>query len=74
MSYPHFAVNGDLNLCYLFMQELEGCFRNKMYPHTFCQNQIDDFLECHSRQKHVHSYNNIESSHEDGLLSNGKRK
>ena len=38
MSYPYFGVNGELNLCYLFMQELKTCFNNKIYPQTNCKN------------------------------------
>lgn len=38
MSYPYFGMNGDLNLCYLFMQELRKCHENKIYPQTRCSN------------------------------------
>ena len=53
MSYPWYSVNGDMNPCYFYMQELKQCHQTKMYPHTNCRNEAEDFVECHNRQKHV---------------------
>lgn len=53
MSYPYFAVNADLNLCYLYFQYMQNCMENKIYPQTRCKNEVEDFIECHNRQKHV---------------------
>lgn len=44
MSYSYFGVNGELNLCYLYMQELIKCYDNKIYPQTNCKNEKEDFL------------------------------
>lgn len=73
MAYPYFGVNGDLNYCYLFMQEVEKCFNAKLYPQTRCKNEVEDFLECHNRQKHVLTALNLESSIEEGQRSNDER-
>lgn len=53
MSYPWYSIDGDMNMCYLYMQELKSCHDTKIYPQTNCKNEAEDFIECHSRQKHV---------------------
>ena len=56
MSYPWFSLDGDMNMCYFYMQEVKQCHENKIYPQTNCKDEREDFLECHTRQKHV-NYN-----------------
>lgn len=53
MSYPWIGVAGDFNYCFMYMTELKKCHENKLYPKTRCQNELEDFTECHNRQKHV---------------------
>lgn len=44
MSYDFTSFNGELNLCYLFLQEYKKCSRNKMYPKTNCVHEEEDFI------------------------------
>ena len=48
-----YSLNGDLNYCYLYMQQLKECHRQKMYPHTKCAHEREDYLECHNKKKYV---------------------
>lgn len=52
-SYPALQIGGDLNPCYFYFHELRYCSENNLFPKTQCQNEREDFLECHSRAKQV---------------------
>lgn len=39
MSYDFSSFNGELNLCYLFLQEFKKCHATKIYPKTNCARE-----------------------------------
>lgn len=59
MSYPETSIGGgNLNPCYFYLQEVRHCTENNLYAKTVCNNQIEDFMECHNRAKQVQFYLN----------------
>ena len=50
------GVNGLTHPCYVFYQRMNFCINKESFYTRMCLEEIEDWVECKSRTKHVYIY------------------
>jgi hypothetical protein len=64
MAFTGISINTGVHICLPYFEEMVTCADNHVYSQFECKNQIQDYMECHNRNKYVQVTNNADEKYQ----------